>query len=147
MCTPIIGGIIAGIGSLMSASHQSAQAKAQAQFHERQAAMERQRGAFDARRVTSKARRLAGQQVANYAASGVQLAGSPGSIIDDTAAEAALDVGAIRYGAGARATNELYQAKLNRASARGIAAAAPFNFLAPVIGGAGRQISIGKGSG
>lgn len=133
MCTPLIGGIVAGIGSLASARNQAAQARAQAQFHERQAAMERQRGSFEARQMTNKARRLAGQQVAGYAASGVQLAGSPGSIIDDTAAQAALDVGAIRYGADARVSNELYKARHSRANASRTMAAAPFAALAPVI--------------
>lgn len=133
MCTPLIGGLVAGIGSLVGASQQAAQARRQAQFQERQATMERQRGAYEARRFSDRARRLAGQQVANYAASGVQLDGSPGAIIDDSAAEAALDVGAIRYGAEAKVSNALYKAEQSRANARRIMAAAPFAAIAPVI--------------
>ena len=138
MCTPLIGGIITGIGSLVSARSQAAAARSQAQFHERQAAMERQRGAFEGARASDKARRLLGRQVANYAASGVQLSGSPGNIIDDSAAEAALDIGAIRYGAEARASNEQFRAQQSHASARSFIAAAPFGFLAPVIQGAAK---------
>ena len=133
MCTPLIGGIVAGIGSLVSASQQVGQARAQAQFHERQAAMERQRGAHGARRFSDRARRLAGQQVANYAAAGVQLDGSPGMLVDDSAAEAALDVGAIRYGADARVSNALYRAQQSGANAGRIRTAAPFAAIAPII--------------
>ena len=135
MCTPLIGGIITGIGSLVSARNQAAAARSQAQFHERQAAMERQRGAFEGARASDKARRLQGRQVANYAASGVQLSGSPGNVIDDSAAEAALDIGAIRQGAEVRASNELFRARQSRERARSIMAAAPFGFAAPLIEG------------
>ena len=133
MCTPLIGGIIAGMGSLVAAGQQAAQARTQARFHERQAAMERQRGGHEARRFSDRARRLAGQQVANYAAAGLQLDGSPGSLIDNSAAEAALDVGAIRYGADARTSNALYRAQQSRANARRIRNAAPFAAIAPII--------------
>ncbi|WP_136661705.1 hypothetical protein [Nitratireductor sp. XY-223] len=138
MCTPLIGGVITGIGSLVSARNQAAAARSQAQFHERQAAMERQRGAFEGARATDKARRLHGQQIANYGASGVQLTGSPGNIIEDSAAEATLDIGAIRYGAETRASNELFRAQQSRANARSIMAAAPFGFIAPMIEGAAK---------
>ena len=109
MCTPLIGGIIAGIGSLVGAGQQAALARAQAQHHERQAIVERQRGVHAARRISDRARRLAGRQVADYAAAGVQIDGSPGRVIEDSAAEAALDVAAIRHGADARISDALYQ--------------------------------------
>ncbi len=131
MCAPLIGGIIAGIGSLVAARQQAAQARVQAQFHERQAAMERQRGGHEAKRFSDRARRLAGQQLANYAAAGLQIDGSPGMLIDDSAAEAALDVDAIRYGADARAENAIYRAQQSRANARRIRNAAPFAAIAP----------------
>lgn len=141
MCSPLIGGIVSGIGSLMGSRSNAAAARAQARFHDRQAAMERQRGAFEGARAMDKARRLRGRQVANFAASGVQLSGSPGSVIDDSAAEAALDVQAIRYGAEARASNEQFQAQQSRKKARSIMSAAPIGFLTPVIAGAGKLLS------
>ncbi|MCY6380968.1 hypothetical protein [Hoeflea prorocentri] len=141
MCSPLIGGIVSGIGSLMSSRSNASAARAQARMHDRQAAMERQRGAFEGARATDKARRLQGQQVANFAASGVQLAGSPGSVIDDSAAEAALDVQAIRYGAEARASNQQFSAQQNRRKAKSIMSAAPIGFLTPVIQGAAELAS------
>jgi hypothetical protein len=133
---PLIGGIVSGIGSLAASQAQASAAQAQADIYDTQAQMELERGRFEADRSTRQARRIVGQQVANYAASGIELAGSPAAVIDDTATEAALDIGAIRYGADARSGNLSARAELQRQSAKATSSTAILGFLTPVISGA-----------
>ncbi|MEX3008360.1 hypothetical protein [Hoeflea sp. TYP-13] len=134
----LVGAGLTGFAQLQSSRAQAKSLEAQAEFSERQAAIERQRGAFEADRARDKARRLQGQQVANFAASGVQIDGSAGNIIDDSAAEAALEVSSILYGAELRSDNEIYKSKTARVNAANTRSAAPILAIAPVIKGASR---------
>lgn len=135
MCVPLplIGGIVSGVGSAIGAIQSANAYKAQAKFHERQAEMERDKGAFDAARQTERARQILGQQVANYSASGIQIDGSAADVIADTGSQAALDVGAIRYGADIRSSNERFEAQMARTNARGAQVGAVFGFASPII--------------
>ena len=132
----LLGGLVSGIGSAMGAAQQAAAYRAQAQLHERQAAAEREKGSYDARRVTDKAKAVVGMQIANYSANGLQIDGSPADVIVSSAKDAALDVAAVRYGAAIREGNEKYQAKIERMNASSASAAVPFALLSPVIGSA-----------
>ena len=129
----------AGIGAVSTVQQANAAARSlekQAEFSERQARIERQRGAFEAKRARERARRLAGSQVANFAASGVLIDGSTGSVIDDSAAEAALEVESILYGSTLRADNEMFEANMARVNANTMRRSAPLAAIAPVIRGA-----------
>lgn len=136
MCIPalgLIGGIVSGIGSAVGAMQSAAAYEAQAKFHDRQAEMERDKGAFDASIKQKEARRVLGQQVANYSASGIQIDGSAGDVLADTGDQAQLDVDAIRYGANIRSSNEKFNATMARTNASSARTGAVFGFLSPVI--------------
>ena len=140
-----LGKVLSLVGAGVSAYSQIYQGRAaaagleaQAKFNERQAAIERQAGAFEADRARDRARRLQGSQVANFAASGVQIDGSPGNIIDDSAAEAELDVQSILYGAERRSENEIFRSNLNRTNAQLERAGSTIGAIAPFIRSATR---------
>lgn len=140
MCLPIIGGIISGIGAVIGAIGQARALEAQARANERQAEIERDIGAYEGARHGEKVQRIAGQQRANYAASGVIGAeGSALSVLDETAVEGAMDIAAIRYNANSKADILDYNAKINRMNAKTAKASAPFAFLSPVLSGAARM--------
>lgn len=141
MCGPalgLIGGLVSGIGSAMGAMQQAASLRAQSALYKRQAAMERDAGSYEAARKSEEARRAAGKQVAGFAANGFGLSGSPGYVLNDTAEQYALDVGAIRYGAAVKSDNLTYQSKIASMNASAAAASAPFAFLSPVLSAASK---------
>ena len=135
---PLVGGVLSGLGSLAASRAQADAYEAQADLYENQAEMEAERGRYEADRITRQARMLAGRQVANYAASGIKPTGSAAAVIDDTAAEAALDIRAIRYGSEARAQNLMTNAQYQKQNAAAVRQGAIFGFLSPVIGGAAK---------
>ena len=132
----LIGLGVTAASTISAGNARASQLEAQANLDERQAVIERQRGSFEAERTREKARRLAGDQVAAFAASGVQIDGSAGNVIDDSAAEAALEVGSILYGAELRSGNQIYSAQTNRVNARQERSASRIAAIAPVIRGA-----------
>lgn len=132
----LVSGIASGLGAYQQTQAQAAGYETQARLNDRQAQIEADKGAFEANRETEKARRLAGAQVANYAASGIQIDGSAGRIIEDSAAEASLDVGAVRYGAELRSSNEMFKGQVNRMNANSARSAGPLAFITPIIKGA-----------
>ena len=145
MCGPLVtaaltlaGGAMQGMAARRQLQAQSASLEAQAKFNQRQAEIERQKGTFEAGRVQDQARRLAGDQVAAFASSGVDLTGSTGHVIDDSAAEAALDVLAVRQNATLRADNQSFLADQNRVNAANARAAVPLATLTPIIAGASK---------
>lgn len=144
MCLPllaVVGSVVSGIGAAVGAMQTAASYQAQAEFHKRQAEMERDKGAFEASRAQEDANRTLGQQVANYSASGLQISGAPASVIDDTARSAALDIGAIRYGAKIRSSNEMFESRMAKMNASNAQTGAIFGFLSPVISGATKMAS------
>lgn len=141
MCLPIIGGIIAGVGSVMSAMQTAASFNAQAEAQDRQARITEKIGAHEAGKQADVVRRVGGRLRANYAASGVALEGSAIDIIDETAREGAMDVEAIRTTAGMKADTLRYEAQISRMNAKGAKASAPFAFLSPVLDGAAKMTS------
>lgn len=134
----LVGAGVSGLAQMQASRAQAAGLEAQAEFNERQAALERQRGAHEADQIRRQARRMAGEQVAAFASSGVQLSGSPAGIIDNSAAEAALDVSTVLQNASLRAENQSFQAQVNRSNARSVRRSGPIRALVPVIQGASR---------
>lgn len=114
----VAGAGLSAIGSIQSANAQAAGMEAQAKLNERQALIEQQASAFDAQRERENAQRIMARQRAGYLASGVALEGSPTAVIEDTAAEAALDIAAIQYGGNLRASNYQAQAGVDRMNAK-----------------------------
>lgn len=129
MCPPVIaaigviasvaGSVVSGIGAVNQANAQAAQANAQAQLQERQAGLELQAGQQDARRKQEEARRMIGQQIGQYAGSGVTLEGSPTDIVMDTQRETFLDQQAILLNSEMKADNRRYEAQISRMNAKG----------------------------
>lgn len=141
MCAPIlgiIGGIVSGIGAMAQANAAAASAEAQANMQDRQALIERTTGAYKAERQAERVKQIEGSQRANYAASGLALTGTAQDVIDDSAAQGALDIAAIRWNSQLNADNLNYSAKVSRANAKSARAAAPIAFLSPVIGSVAR---------
>lgn len=138
MCLPIVGAVISGIGSAMSAMTAAAQAKAQAQMQKRQALIERESGAYAAARKTDEVQRLLGSGRAATVANGLAFDGSAGEILDESATEGAMDVAGIRWNTRLQSDNLQYQAKISNMNAKASMMAAPFNFLSPIISGAAK---------
>lgn len=121
MCDPltltIASTAIAAGGQLYSGMQQSQALNTQAAFSERQAVMEEQRGAYEAKRTQEQNdRKLAGMRGA-YLSEGIALDGSPAEIINDSATQASLDEQAIRYGARVKAGNLKFEAAQSRSNA------------------------------
>jgi hypothetical protein len=135
MCLPIIGAVITGIGSAMSAMTATAQSKAQAEMDRRQAAIERQTGAYAADRKTDEVQRALGGSRAATIANGLSLSGGAFDYVDESAQEGALDVAAIRWNSSLAADNHMFRSAINEMNARSSAMAAPLAFLSPVIEG------------
>ena len=142
MCFPaagmifgLAGAVVQGIGAAQGAQAQAQSYAMQARMHERQAALERESGAYAAARVTEQGKKIIGGQVAGYAASGINPStGTAKETIIQTGETAALDVAAVRYGSRIAQENSLNQARVNRFNSASANAAVPFAFLAPVIG-------------
>lgn len=135
MCLPILGAVIAGVGSAMSAMTAAAQSKAQAEMERRQAAIERQTGAYEADRKTDQVQRVLGSARAATIANGLNLSGGALDVIDESAQEGALDVAAIRWNSRLAADNHMFKAGISEMNAKANTMAAPLAFLSPVIEG------------
>ena len=141
MCIPalgLIGGLVSAAGTLAGASAQSAQLKAQAKFAERQAEIERERGAVEAARQRRAGDRLFGSHVARFARGGVSLSGTPTSLLSNVQTENELDTDRIRLDAQAREDRNRFTAGLNRSRARAARTQGIFGAVAPLINQAGR---------
>ena len=131
----LIGSVVSGIGAAMGAQAQAASHKAAAQAQRRQADIERMSGSYKAQRQQEQVDRVTGQQRAAYASGGIALTGGAADTIQDSAAEGALDVAAIRWGSTMQSQTHLHNAAVEDMNAKSAQRAAPIAFLTPVIGG------------
>ncbi len=146
MCIPalgLIGGLVSAAGTLAGASAQSAQFKAQAKFAERQAEIERERGAVEAARQRRAGDRLFGGRVAQFAKSGVTLSGAPSVVLSNVQAENELDTDRIRLSARAREDQQRFSAGLSRARARDARTQGIFGAVSPLISQLGQLSQFG----
>lgn len=141
MCLPVVAGVISGVGAAMGAASAKASAEGQANMDRRQAAIERQTGAYKAARTQDDVNRTIGQERAGFAANGVGLSGSAADTISDSTEEGALDVAAIRWNSKLSSDNLKYKAKLGDMNAKQAGMAMPLAFLSPVIEGVGKYSS------
>ena len=125
-------------GSVVGGMMQRNQANAQAAVDERQAKMLSMQGEYDAGQKQQQINQITGRQVAMANESGVTLAGSPTDIISSTAAQGALDVGAIRWGAKVKSDDLNYEAKLSRMQGQNAMAGGIMGGVGSVVGGLGK---------
>lgn len=140
MCLPIIGAAIGAVGSLASASAHSQSYKAQAQFQQRQAVMEQQKGFYEGSRVKDNNDRQLASMRGQYLSSGIALEGSAAEVLQDSASEASLDEQAIRYGTQVRADNLNWSAKLSRMNASNAMTGGVLGALGTMVGGLSQQM-------
>ena len=129
-----IGAGVSAAGSVASgvAGYQSS--KAQAEYADRQATMERQKGAYEASRLRDRNNReLAGMR-GQYLSSGIALSGSAADVLQDSATEASLDEQAIKYGAKVRSDNLMFESGLARSNAN-------MSMVGGILGGVGALAS------
>lgn len=151
MCLPaaigLAGAVVSGIGAAQQMKAQEANANAQAGLLKRQQVLDRETSGYEAHRVQDKIDRTLGAQRAGFASSGIGLTGSAADILDETATEGALDIGAIRWNSKLRQDNLGYERKVAKMNANAFGRAAPLAFVAPVIGGAARFAGAYQDSG
>ncbi len=120
MCDLLTGMmILGGVSSLVSASGaiqegEAAQEAAEynAEVMRQSAQASREKAEYDETIHRDKVRRLLSSQRASYGAAGVDMAGSPLLVLEDTAAQGELDAKAIRYGGEVEARQKLSQAEI-----------------------------------
>lgn len=122
-------------GAVYQGQAQAASYKAAANAAAIEAAGEREAGAYASARQDERNRALTGQQVTAVAASGVDLYGSPTTVIADARTEGELDKMAIRRNAQVKSDFSLYEAKANRANAKSARTAGYVGAIAPVLTG------------
>lgn len=144
MCVAVlslIGGVISGIGAMQQAKAAAASEQAQADARRRQAVIDQDSGAYKATQQRRQVDRVLGKQRAGFASSGIALSGTAADVIDESTAEGALDVAAIRWNSQISADNERYNAKINDMNAKNAKASAPIAFLTPVLSGVAKFAS------
>ena len=120
MCEPLTIAMMAmGASSLVSASGSLQEGQAAEETGEYNAAVARQsaqasieKADYDETIHREKVRKLLSSQRASYGAAGVDMAGSPLLVLEDTAAQGEMDALAIRYGGKVEAGQKLSQAEL-----------------------------------
>lgn len=133
MCVPMLGAVVAGVGSLMSGMAQAASYDANAKAMDAQAQSERETGAYESARFGEKTERMTGKQVTAIAAQGLDLSGTPLDVVVDSRTEAELDRAAIRANWQQKSNMSAYQAKVDRMNAKSARVGAVIGAIAPVI--------------
>ena len=90
----------------------------QANIHDRQKILERNRGAYNVARLSERGERIIGEQVAAFSSSGLALSGTIAEVVQSTAGEIAKDIASTRYSTVIASENEAILAKINRKNAR-----------------------------
>jgi hypothetical protein len=142
MCLALVGAAISAAGTLASASAQSASYKAQAQYAQRQALMERQKGAYEAARQNDRTTRQLANMRGQYLSSGIGLSGSAADVISDSATQASLDEQAIKYSAQVQSDNYTFESKLARQNASNSMAGGFIGAAGNLVGGLAQQMNI-----
>lgn len=129
----LAGAAVQGVSALSASRAQAASYNAQAAWAERNAQLARQKAEYDVSRQRDNASRIAGRQRATALASGIDLAGSPMDVMQDTVAESELDVQAIRYGAELQAQSYEMDARMSRMNARRERTGGFFGAISPFL--------------
>lgn len=125
--------LVSAAGSAVSGIQGYQSSKAQAKFQERQAQIERDKGAYEASRQRDANKRAIASQRAGYLSSGIALEGSALAVIEDSTLEGSLDEQAIRYGAGIRSDNNRFGASMSRMNATSQLVGGAIGVVSPFI--------------
>ena len=131
MCDPLTIAMAAfsAVGSI-------AQANQQAKMEERQARIEEQAAAENARRTREEFKRLSGEQTAGFLKGGEAIEGTPAEVLARTAEDAELEALSIIHGGQLQAESHRIQAKNIKSTGR-------MNAIGSLIGAAS-PVSSGK---
>lgn len=131
----IVGGVISAIGAISAANAQARAAEYNAQVAERnRIAILAQADNEAIDKTRENERRLAVVRAA-YGKAGIDLAGSPLDVIQDTAIEQQLDVSRIRYEGELKAIGQQDQATLYRMEASNARTAGSISAVGALFGG------------
>ena len=137
MCLPMVGAVFSAVGSLASASAQSASLKAQSLFNNRQASMEYTKGSYQIALQQRQEERVQAGQKVGFAKGGIDTEqGTPIDLSNATDLEAGLDRQAIRFGRDLTASNYEYKAKIDKMNAGAAMTAGIFSAFSTVLSGA-----------
>lgn len=135
IATTLAGAAASAAGSIYAGQAQSASYKAQAQGLNAQAQAERDAGAYASERQDERNQRLTGQQITATARSGLDLYGTPVSVILDARTEGELDKMAIRRNAQTKSNLLNYEATAAKANAKTSKTGGYIGAIAPVLTG------------
>ncbi len=140
----VVGGIgtaVSAVGQYSAMQAQAAQAKYKADLDRRNAAIVRNETQAAVEDKQRENQRVLGAVRAAYGNSGFDMAGSPLDVLQDQAAELALDTERIKYKGDIQARGLTESADMNDASAAGIKSAIPLSIAGIAIGGAKQTLS------
>jgi len=105
------------VGTVVSSDAQRRAANTNADIQEQNAAAARAKSSYDEQRHRESVQKMLSTQRALYGKSGVDMAGSPLLVMEDTAAQGELDALAIRYGGDVASAQQRSAANLSRMQA------------------------------
>lgn len=113
----VASGVVGVMGAQQQAAATTAAANYQAQVAQRNATVARQQASAEADDQRRENRRQLGSIRAAYGGSGIEMAGSPLDVLEDTTLEQELDVERIGYRGELRAAGEVDKANLSKLEA------------------------------
>lgn len=131
----VVSGVIGAIGSMQAANAQAAAANTQAAIAERNKRTVLAQADAEAVDKTRENRRQLATVRAAYGASGIDLAGTPLDVLEDSASELQYDVSKIRYQGELRAIGYQDEAMLKRMEAKQAKASGPISAVGKLFGG------------
>jgi hypothetical protein len=131
----LIGSVVSGIGAASQASQAAANSRANAKLQREQANQTQDAGALAAQRKQREVDQVLGSQRSAFLGSGLALSGTPAQVIEQSAAEGAMDVAMIRYNSKSQADMGRFQSRISDANADAQQSSVGLAFLTPVIGG------------
>ena len=135
--------VVGAMGAMQSAKAQSAAANYQAQVADRNAKVARQQAAVEQEDQRRENMRQLGAIRAAYGGSGLEMAGSPLDVLEDTSMEQELDVQRIGYRGELRAIGEQDKANLARAEAENAKKAGAIGAMSAIFKGGTSLLSNG----
>jgi hypothetical protein len=131
----IVGGVVSAIGAIQSANAQAAAAEYNAKVQERNRLAVLAQADAEASDKIRENKRINSRIRAQYGAAGIEMAGSPLDVIEDTAIEEELDVRRIRYAGELEGIQRRDQANLYRMEAKAAKTAGMFSAVGNILGG------------
>jgi len=130
---------VAAYGQYQAGKAEEKAQKYNAQVQQQQADAERKAAAYEARQISEEGRRLEARQRVLFAQSGVDMAGTPLLVLQDTARQVQQDIQMSVYGGGRR--GEYYQQGANLSLMRGRSAkqAGKIDAFGSLLGAAGES--------